>query len=413
TMTTYQAVASTAVAATPPTDPAPQIQKSNAQTQSSSQPTLSADNPLGLPDWLRQFLDQLGIGNSPVAHAPTLDYFFDDWIATFLKNFGINWNPSAGTVNGLTYDAYADPSVGMYWVARGLELFEDVQQFATYLVQNPVLAFQYLFSWALYDFPLHILQVGIFLTQSPALLAPVAGAVIAPVGAAGGLAGLAGLAGLPQPAVVPALAPAAAAPPVVPLVGPTPFAAPAAAPATAPAPAPTTTTVASSPPAPPPPAPPAASGPGFGPPYVVGPGIGASSGMGSSASSRAKKKTPEQDAAVAAGVAAARDQAQAQRRQRRRAKQRGYGDEYANMDIDVDPDWGGPPGEEPVASTVASDRGAGTLGFAGTVSKDSGQAAGLTTLAGDEFGGGPTMPMLPGSWNPDQAGEAKEGGKHD
>jgi PPE-repeat protein len=29
------------------------------------------------------------------------------------------------------------------------------------------------------------------------------------------------------------------------------------------------------------------------------------------------------------------------------------------------------------------------------------EAAGLTTLAGDQFGGGPLMPMVPGSWNSD------------
>ena len=44
-----------------------------------------------------------------------------------------------------------------------------------------------------------------------------------------------------------------------------------------------------------------------------------------------------------------------------------------NMNIDVDPDWGTPPGES-VASTAASDQGAGSVGFAGTVSK--GNAAG-------------------------------------
>jgi PPE-repeat protein len=73
-----------------------------------------------------------------------------------------------------------------------------------------------------------------------------------------------------------------------------------------------------------------------------------------------------------------------------------------DMNIDVDPEWGTPPGEEPVASTIASDRGAGNLGFAGAAPKEAvTEAAGLTTLADDEFGGGPRMPMLPGSWDPD------------
>ena len=78
------------------------------------------------------------------------------------------------------------------------------------------------------------------------------------------------------------------------------------------------------------------------------------------------------------------------------------------MNLEVDPDWATPRGEELVASTVASDRGAGTLGFAGTVSKDSTQAAGLTTLSGDEFGGGPRMPMLPNTWDLEAPEEGRE-----
>ena len=68
-----------------------------------------------------------------------------------------------------------------------------------------------------------------------------------------------------------------------------------------------------------------------------------------------------------------------------------------DMNVDVDPDWG--------ASTAASDRGAGPLGFAGTVSKSNEKAAGLATLSDDGFGSGPSMPMLPGTWDP----EAPEG----
>jgi PPE-repeat protein len=84
---------------------------------------------------------------------------------------------------------------------------------------------------------------------------------------------------------------------------------------------------------------------------------------------------------------------------------RGYGNEYMDMNVEVDPDWGALD-----AAAAASDRGAGPLGFAGTVRKETvTAAAGLTTLAGGEFGGGPTMPMVPGTWNPDQAGEAGEG----
>ena len=76
-----------------------------------------------------------------------------------------------------------------------------------------------------------------------------------------------------------------------------------------------------------------------------------------------------------------------------------------DANIDVDPDWGAPAGGQ----TSASDQGAGSLGFAGTARKASvAEAAGLTKLAGDEFGSGPKIPMVPGTWDPD--GSHDEGG---
>src|ERR1700692_2028254 len=70
TMTTYQAVSTAAVAATPLADPAPTIVKSAAASGPPNQPptTISGDNPLGLPQWLRDILNEFGIGNSPVGH---------------------------------------------------------------------------------------------------------------------------------------------------------------------------------------------------------------------------------------------------------------------------------------------------------------------------------------------------------
>src|SRR6201999_3241606 len=112
----------------------------------------------------------------------------------------------------------------------------------------------------------------------------------------------------------------------------------------------------------------------------------------------AKRKAPEPDSAAATTPAAAREQARARRR--RRAKQHGYGDQFMDMNVEVAPDWNPPHVEAPVASTTASDLGAGNLGFAGTAAKETAaDAAGLTTLAGDEFGGGPRMPMVPGTWD--------------
>ena len=70
------------------------------------------------------------------------------------------------------------------------------------------------------------------------------------------------------------------------------------------------------------------------------------------------------------------------------------------MDVDVDPDWGPPKEEEPAAATAASDSGAGALGLTRRARERSGTAAaGLTTLPGDEFGDGPRIPMLPGTWD--------------
>jgi PPE-repeat protein len=74
---------------------------------------------------------------------------------------------------------------------------------------------------------------------------------------------------------------------------------------------------------------------------------------------------------------------------------RDYADEFADMDSDLDPSV-----EPEEASVLASDRGAGPLGFVGTVHKDTAaQAAGLATLSGNGFGGGPSMPMVPGTWD--------------
>lgn len=360
TMSTYQAVSTAAVASTPQPDPAPPIVKSDDSSDDSGSPF----------------------------HDPKIDNPLNDFIAKILNNFGIDWDPAEGTVNGLDYDAYTNAADPIFWVVRALELLEDFEQFGYYLVHNPALAFQYLVQLALFDWPTHILEI---FTSMPELLAPALLLAAAPFGAVGGFAGLAGLAAIPQPAVVAAPVPVPPpAPPALPAVAaaPSPVAT-AAAPASAPAPAPTPTanTVASVAPAPPAPAPP---GPGFFPPYVIGPpGMGTGSGMSASASSSAKRKAPEPDSAAAAAAAATREAARARRR--RRATQRGHGDEFMDMNVDVDPDWD---------AALASDRGAGALGFAGTARRDvAAAAAGLTTLAGDEFGGGPTLPMMPGTWS--------------
>jgi PPE-repeat protein len=79
------------------------------------------------------------------------------------------------------------------------------------------------------------------------------------------------------------------------------------------------------------------------------------------------------------------------------------------MDLDPDTQPDAPAGSARVGSAVASEQGAGTLGFAGTTPKDAaGPAAGLITLPGEAFGGGPRMPMMPGTWGADGATRGDE-----
>jgi PPE-repeat protein len=374
TMSTYHAVATTAVASAPHPDPPPPILKNagatSAQTAAEEQTTHSGAST-GLGDLLAALLQKLGV--SP----KIIDEFGIDNIENFLNN------PLSYIEQHFIYRLLTDPLS---------------------LLVNPLYVF--------YDGDEVFFPLGYaFLPSSVGTLA-MASAV-----SGGAFAGLAGVAGAEPAAALPLApapmpAPMPAAPSMLPAAGMAPtLAAPATAPAPAPAPAsPASAATSSVPPSPP--APHAAVGTGFVSPYAVGPpGIWFGSGMSTGASSSAKRKAPQPDSAAVAAAAATRERARARRRQR--ATRRGYGDEFMDMNVEVDPDWGGPPAEEPVASTAPSDQGAGPLG-AGTVPNETiAQAAGLTTLAGDEFGGGPAIPMLPNTWQnekPRDAGETGERG---
>ncbi|KQH78167.1 hypothetical protein AO501_27295 [Mycobacterium gordonae] len=395
-MSGYQAASDTALAAALPADPAPQILQNPLQAYQDfmSNPQLNPftqfENLINNPQ-LDAILQQFGIGNDTIAHDPLVDNALDDFVANILRNFGYDWNPLDGTLNGLEYDYYTDPTVAAFWVARTLELGEDFQQFFVYLQTNPVLAVQYLVSLELFDWPTHLAEV-FTLTSQPAALAAALPVAAAPLASVGGLAGLAGLAALPPPVAAPAPVPMGTPPPL-PAVGLSSVTAPAAAPASAPAPAPSSTAGAP-PPSPSAPAPPAGGGAGFTPPYAAAPpAIGFGSGLSTKASSAAKRQASEPDSAAQAAATAAREQARARRR--KAAKSRGFGDEFLDMNVDVDPQWEGPP------TTEASERGAQQMGFAGTVTDETaGAAAGLTTLAGAGMTDGPRLPLLPGSWHP-------------
>ncbi len=364
TMTTYQAVATAAVAATPPTEPSPQILKSDtAMPHDHEADDDHHDHDHGFDSPLNRFVAQI------------------------LRLFGTEWDPVEGTLDGLPYEAYANPGDVLWWAARALELFSDFQQFGALLQQNPAAAFQFITELALFDWPTHLAQLASWLPAQPQLLLLPVLVAVTPLGALGGFAGLAGLAALPVPVAAQAHPPAEAVPALPVALGTAPTAAPAAAPGAAPASAPGPTASAAAGPASP--APPPSGATPFVPPYVVAPpGLGRDSGMPTSAAVSAKRKVPEPDSAAAVAAAAAREAARARRRQR--ARERGRGLEIMEMNVDVDPDW-----DEP--ATTASALGAGSLGFAGTARKETAAAAGLLTLAGEAFGGGPRVPLIPGS----------------
>jgi PPE-repeat protein len=317
----------------------------------------------------------------------------------------VNASASSGSSDSGTLPIVDNDSGNPYslswWVNRVTEVTDTFGRDIQLIEQNPVQGLTQLWSdiggLASDEFG-HAIEV---VQAFPEVLAV---PLVTPVGALGGVAGLGGLAGIQveaatAPDVSPAPTPQTHSLPSV-TSSPAAIGVGGTAPGTTTAPtSPSTasavTTSAATPS-------PAGGGTGFVPPYAVGPpGIGVGSGMRTSASSGAKKKGSEPEAAAAAGTAAPKA---ARARRRRRAGLRGYGDEFMAMNVNVDPDWGAP-------ESASSGQGAGPLGFAGTVRKETvPAAAGLTTLAGDEFGGGPTMPMVPGSWNADQAGEGGEGG---
>lgn len=196
-----------------------------------------------------------------------------------------------------------------------------------------------------------------------------------------GLAGLSGLGGLAQPPVAAALTvPAApAAPAAVGTVGaaPPPAAAPAVAPAAAPpAPVPAAAVTAAAPVPPP-----ITGSEGLAFPYLVGggPGVGLGSRMSLAAPAPARRPAA---AAAAMGAAAATQRARRNRRRHASLADPGYRYEYLD-------------------GATAAGSGAGPLGFAGTVRRETARAVtGLATVtdAGEEDD--PAVPMLPHTWSP-------------
>ncbi|MGO9041889.1 MAG: PPE family protein [Mycobacterium sp.] len=243
--------------------------------------------------------------------------------------------------------------------------------FAAYEVISPI---------ATYGPMLAALPLGLSLglglsagTLLPAAVAPVA------AGAAGGAPLLLASAGQ-------SVWPVAGMAPTVGTPAPAPAAAPAAGAGAPAAPAPAVTTGSFA--------------------YIVGGGGDPGTGFAPTVGGRGGAQAPA--ATIPAAAAGAPIRADARARRRRRAVLREHGDEFLDMNVDVDPDWG--VGAAASVASVASDLGAGAVGFAGTVHNDAAAgAAGLTKLAADEFGGGPRVPMVPGTWEQDEPRETEGG----
>jgi PPE-repeat protein len=317
---------------------------------------------------------------------------------------------TGGAVLDIVDNDSGDPYDLSWWVNRFLEVPQTLGRDALEFPQNPSLATAQLES----DIPGLIAdEVGhaaeayeAFFPQINALAAGLP--AVNPV-----LFGLAGLDGVPgiQPDVTPA-APAAplpevsatpvagSSPPVSAAAAPAPTAAPASAPAPAPAPAPA---------APAPPAPPSPGIGGGGFPYLVGgPRMGAGAAMGTGA----RRKAPEPDVAAAAAAAGAAARQRERSRRRRRAAMKSPDRGYRYEFLGQEPGGTGAFDDE-AERVVVSSRGAGALGFAGTAASGTPvEASGLAKVAGDGFGGGPSVPMVPGSWEPDATGSLPDDENH-
>ena len=288
------------------------------------------------------------------------------------------------------------------------QFLQDIMQDLSNMVQNVL---SELGPWLVANFPLlffiayeaFFIPVG-FTTWGLVLSAP----LLIPLAFAIGITVFLQMFDLPPlddtPAVAPALAPEAQAPLPVAAMAPTSVGSAAGAPASAPAAGAGAAAAAAPAPAP------------WAFPYAVALGGGPEGGFSPTVGGRSGLKAPA--ATIPAAAAAVPARAIGARR-RRRSAMHDHGDEFLDMDSDfsVPPDFGSGNGEERLAFAAASGSGAGRLGFAGTASKDADlQAAGLTKLAGDEFGSGPRMPMVPGTWDqdtegPNEPGESGRGGQ--
>ena len=405
-MGTYQTISGAAVAASPQTTPAPQVVKaSSAASTADSTSTLPPDTEQQWMDWLQRigytdFYNNVlqpiinNIDNNPllIALFTQIDPFLPElgnplaFLSPFNVAFALGYPLDIGsyvaflseTFSFIGGDITAAFATGSPY-AIGLTLvFDTIEAIGTIITDTIALLKTLLES-----------VVALIPTVLPLLTVPLIPLAAAPLAGFAGLAGLAGLAAIPPLPIPPLPMPLAmAAPP-----GPTPPPTPAPAPAATPAQVVTSAPVHTPPPPPPTPAgPPLATMQGY--LYMVGI-LSATARRAASHAAKAKEAQPAESAENPA-VAAAPKKTPGARRGRAGVERLGRGHEYIDLD------------DEPTA--YPSTQGAGPLGFSGTATKVSaGAATGLATLAEDDFGSAPRMPMMPSTWgneSPDVADEA-------
>jgi PPE-repeat protein len=353
-MSTYQAVAGSALAAVPPAEPAPQILTAGGQSGSAT--TQAAATP-------------------QQAAATAADTSWQDQLAALLSQYTQGFAQPLGELlypNGWPFPAFPFAS----GVANALQ--------SVIPGLSPTLASA--LGWTVF----HTVVLFWPFVQAAPFLLPFAIPAAFGAGFAGlaGLAGLAGISGAPIPPVAAIPAPPVTSTPVI--------SAPSVstvggigtsgghAPAASSAPAPSTVSA--------PGAGPPGGGPGFSPPYAIG-GASLASVLGAQAKTQEPTSRGASGVPAAAAVVAAGAKDRTRRRRRQRARLHSHAHEFMDMNVDVEPDWGAP--------TAASERGAGPLGFSGTA-RGGEQATGLATLSDDAFGGAPSMPMLPTTWAPSE-----------
>jgi PPE-repeat protein len=336
-MSTYRAVAGSALAAVPIAEPAPQILTAGGQTYSATTQAAA-------------------------------DTTWQDQLAALLKIYTQGFAQPLGELiypDGWPFPAFPFAS----GVANALQ--------SAIPGLSPALASA--LGWTVF----HTVVLFWPLVQAAPFLLPFAIPAAFGAGFAGlaGLAGIAGIAGAPLPpvAAVPVTPAPVSATPSASTIGSI-GASGGHAPAVSSVPAPSTVSASGG-------APPG-DGPGFSPPYAVG-----GSSLVSALSAKAKTQEPtSRGASKAPAWVAAGTTNRSLTRRRNRARVDAHAHEFMDMNVDVEPRWSD--------SSAESDSAGGALGFSGTIAKGGQQATGLATLSDDGFGGSPSMPMLPNTWAP-------------